>query len=457
MMRISIHGVQAPREPPHCRGRTSEFEEHEGKESRDVRDVRDTGDDWDRERSTDGCTPLLSAVIRNDKETVKLLLAKPDVEVNRPDKRYKTPLYWAIVNGVEVIIRLLLTREDLNLDTAQNGGIYRVTTPVAFALHCKKHRAAYFIQEEIDRRRHRSDSLKAPFMLNSITFNENAIGAKFQFHKETARRRHLQEEAEQPDRKKTPFHYNNPLAFIRDNDSMAIEHSVAVDGFLCIIPVPTASIPDSGYASKVGQIRYSPKPADGIRQDLREGEVTAEANDACSDSDVSVVTAVDQERAEDLVNGFLGAVFGALPTLKHQFEAQSMPDIKKKISDMLDVYSNEVVINCGTRSRRRAIKQFQQLRSGVARQFIKLLIVEEDELDKFDGQGQRTTFVEEHGNTSVELPNVEFKVNNWNTDLSGDDWSKDDDQSDYDFDEAYDDDDYNYEQEIKNQVSIVII
>ena len=45
---------------------------------------------------------------------MKLLLARNDVNPNRPDKYGATPLAWACYRGYEGIVKLLLKRDDIN-------------------------------------------------------------------------------------------------------------------------------------------------------------------------------------------------------------------------------------------------------------------------------------------------------------------------------------------------------
>jgi len=53
---------------------------------------------------------------------VSLLLARNDVNPNKPTNDGKTPLWWASCNGHEGVVRLLLARGDVNPRQPDNRG-----------------------------------------------------------------------------------------------------------------------------------------------------------------------------------------------------------------------------------------------------------------------------------------------------------------------------------------------
>jgi len=53
---------------------------------------------------------------------VKLLLARDNVNPDKPTDDDRTPLWTATYNGHAAVVKLLLTRDDLNLDKPNNQG-----------------------------------------------------------------------------------------------------------------------------------------------------------------------------------------------------------------------------------------------------------------------------------------------------------------------------------------------
>ena len=80
---------------------------------------------------SDGQTPLLWASKNGHEEVVRLLLARDDVNPDKPDNDGKTPLSWASSNGHEKVVRLLLTRDDVNPDKLDMSS----TTPLGWATY----------------------------------------------------------------------------------------------------------------------------------------------------------------------------------------------------------------------------------------------------------------------------------------------------------------------------------
>ena len=54
---------------------------------------------------------------------MRLLLARDDVNPNKPDNNGRTPLWCASVNGHEGVVRLLLARSNVNSDKPDSDGI----------------------------------------------------------------------------------------------------------------------------------------------------------------------------------------------------------------------------------------------------------------------------------------------------------------------------------------------
>jgi len=79
--------------------------------------------DWE------GFTPLTWAARQGNQEAVELLLARDDVNPDKPNNYDETPLYWASQSGHEGAVRLLLTRDDVNPDKPDSNG----RTPLVIA------------------------------------------------------------------------------------------------------------------------------------------------------------------------------------------------------------------------------------------------------------------------------------------------------------------------------------
>ena len=67
---------------------------------------------------------LCHAVERGQEEVFKLLLAtRDDMDVNTSQNKWgQKPLFWAIANGHEAVVSLLLTRDDVDPNSEENGG-----------------------------------------------------------------------------------------------------------------------------------------------------------------------------------------------------------------------------------------------------------------------------------------------------------------------------------------------
>ncbi|KAA8901721.1 hypothetical protein FN846DRAFT_112191 [Sphaerosporella brunnea] len=61
-------------------------------------------------------SPLQVAALNGHIEVVKLLLQREDVDVNSQDKEGRTPLLWAMANGEDGVVKLLLEREDVDVN-----------------------------------------------------------------------------------------------------------------------------------------------------------------------------------------------------------------------------------------------------------------------------------------------------------------------------------------------------
>jgi len=68
-------------------------------------------------KDEDGRTPLSWAAEEGHEGVVRLLLERDDVDVNSKDERDRTPLSWAAAEGQEGVVRLLLEREDVEADS----------------------------------------------------------------------------------------------------------------------------------------------------------------------------------------------------------------------------------------------------------------------------------------------------------------------------------------------------
>jgi ankyrin repeat protein len=62
-----------------------------------------------------GKSPLSTAAEHGHDAVVKMLLARDDVEVNSKDPYGGTPLLRAAANGHEAVVKLLLARDDVGL------------------------------------------------------------------------------------------------------------------------------------------------------------------------------------------------------------------------------------------------------------------------------------------------------------------------------------------------------
>ena len=79
--------------------------------------------DWEvNEKDSVGHTPLLWAVINNNKGICKLLLELDDVDPNIRDSRGQAPLFIASAGGHEDIVRLLLERKEVDPDLSDKDG-----------------------------------------------------------------------------------------------------------------------------------------------------------------------------------------------------------------------------------------------------------------------------------------------------------------------------------------------
>ena len=76
-----------------------------------------------------GITPLMWAVRQGNQGVVRLLLTRHDVEPDKPDNHGTTPLWWASYYGYVGVVRLLLARDDVNPDKPGNDG----QTPLRWA------------------------------------------------------------------------------------------------------------------------------------------------------------------------------------------------------------------------------------------------------------------------------------------------------------------------------------
>ena len=80
-------------------------------------------------RDGEGHTPLSIAAERGYEEIVKLLLKREDVEVDSKDTRGRSPLWWAAIRGHEAVVKLLSERDDVVVDSVDFDG----RTPLSWA------------------------------------------------------------------------------------------------------------------------------------------------------------------------------------------------------------------------------------------------------------------------------------------------------------------------------------
>ena len=69
-----------------------------------------------------GFTPLMWAAERGNEEVVRLLLTRNDVNPDKPDNDGTTPLWWASYCGHEGAVKLLLARNDVSPDKPNKHG-----------------------------------------------------------------------------------------------------------------------------------------------------------------------------------------------------------------------------------------------------------------------------------------------------------------------------------------------
>ena len=81
------------------------------------------------QRDCAGYTPLSWATYNGHEGVVKLLLSRNDVDPDRPDDQSSTPLLWAALNVREEVAKLLLGRNDANPDRPDNQD----STPLSWA------------------------------------------------------------------------------------------------------------------------------------------------------------------------------------------------------------------------------------------------------------------------------------------------------------------------------------
>jgi Ankyrin repeats (3 copies)/Ankyrin repeats (many copies) len=74
-------------------------------------------------------TPLSYAAVDGHEAVVKLLLARADVEINSKSEYGRTPLSYAAENGHETVIKLLLARADVEINSKNKYG----RTPLSYA------------------------------------------------------------------------------------------------------------------------------------------------------------------------------------------------------------------------------------------------------------------------------------------------------------------------------------
>src|ERR1700722_15890143 len=69
-----------------------------------------------------GRTQLSRAAERGREVVVKLLLARDDVDADSKESDGRTPLSWAAENGHEAVVKLFLPRDDVDADSEGSNG-----------------------------------------------------------------------------------------------------------------------------------------------------------------------------------------------------------------------------------------------------------------------------------------------------------------------------------------------
>jgi len=69
-----------------------------------------------------GKIPLTLAALEGDETVVRLLIKRDDVDINAKDRRGSTPLIWAVLEGHEAVVRLLIERDGVDLNATDNFG-----------------------------------------------------------------------------------------------------------------------------------------------------------------------------------------------------------------------------------------------------------------------------------------------------------------------------------------------
>lgn len=73
-------------------------------------------------KDSEGFTALHTAAGVGNDSAVKLLLERPDIDVNTTTPAGQTPLYLAACNGHEAVVKSLLAHPDIRLDITANNG-----------------------------------------------------------------------------------------------------------------------------------------------------------------------------------------------------------------------------------------------------------------------------------------------------------------------------------------------
>jgi hypothetical protein len=72
-------------------------------------------------KGRDGRSPLSIAAQHGHEAVVRLLLARDDVDVNSKDSSDRTPLLWAARNGHEATVKLFLARDDVDVNSKDSS------------------------------------------------------------------------------------------------------------------------------------------------------------------------------------------------------------------------------------------------------------------------------------------------------------------------------------------------
>lgn len=116
-------------------------------------------------RDISGRTPLLWAAGNGHEAVMKLLLARKDVSVNSEDEGSRSPLSWAAGNGHEAVVKLLLARKDIQVNSEDKSG----RTPLLWAAENGHEATVYHSSPRTDFRSHRLRKSEIDVYVDAMT------------------------------------------------------------------------------------------------------------------------------------------------------------------------------------------------------------------------------------------------------------------------------------------------